>query len=459
MTDCSCSCVTPTYGICHSGCCCQTSCELDCILSNLKAELFEKQNNAKDFCALQSRFIQLQNDIKALTQEKNCLECQLNLVGEEGSKKICDLRTENECLKNELNEKNSMNKKLYGDNNNLFQVLEGETNDNHNLKDQVCHQENILQRLNQDKLNLENTVQSLNQLRDKHMADIQNLNTQISLLNKDSNALDNTLKTKNCHNMKIISEFNCEKNINNDLINELKSKECALRQIEKELCMANETKTRLEKDLSYLNYSHNKNNEQICSMNKSLAKECALRKNIECENDKLNCAINVQNSNIQKITNDNNILNNINTNINSDNDCLNEKIEAYKKHILILTNQNEKLQAELEAIISRDSKLLFTLGRDSHLIAIQNENKNAINSSLDCLQAFSQNKGRINNPNNFSKTNYNNFGKNINSYGMDMNMNKTMSYKFPKNDIRNNINEDVPYYGREERQSSGEENP
>ena len=73
---------------------------------------------------------------------------------------------------------------------------------------------------------------------------------------------------------------------------------------------------------------------------------------------------------------------------------MNKKVEAYKKHILILTSQNENLSNELENIINRDSQLLNTLGRDTYLRAVQYENKNVINSSLDCLQAFSQNKNK-----------------------------------------------------------------
>ena len=363
MSDCNCSCSTISYDPCNNGCCYD---ELDCMIASLKSELFEKQQNVKDYCALESKCVQLQNDIQAVCDAKNRLECELCCTGEQGNKLIFSLRTENENLKNELNQKNTLNKKLYGDNNNLFQALEGKTCDNQNLQDQMCHQEDILQRLNQEKINLQNTVLSLNQLRDKHMNDIKNLNVQINLLNKNSDDLDNTLRSKNCQNMQIINEFNDAKNLNTGLVNELKNKECALMQIQQELLMANETLTRLENDLNNLNCSHNKNKE------------------------KLNTVINDRNVLIQKLTTENNALKCTNTNINSDNNFLNSKIEAYKKHILIITNQNEKLSAELEAILSRDTELLFTLGRDSHLRAIQQENKNVINSSLDCLKSHIQ---------------------------------------------------------------------
>ena len=451
MTDCNCSCNVVSYEVCHNGCCSENLCELDCIITNLKAELFEKQQNAKDYCALEAKVVQLQNDLKLLCEQKNCLECELCRVGEEGSKLICNLKMDNDNLKTQLDEKNSMNKKLYGDNNSLFQVLEGKTCDNQNLQDQLCHQENILQRLNTDKLNLEGTILNLSQLRDQHMKDIQNLNLQINILNKNTNDLDNTLRNKNCENLQIVSEFNNEKNLNNDLVNVLKNKECALMQIQQELCMANDTLSRLEKDLSNLNFSNNKNNEEIVCFNDNLVKESTYKNQLINDNSKLNCLINDRNALIQKLTNENNVLKCSNTNVNSDNNCLNAKVEAYKKHILILTDQNEKLSAELEAIISRDSHLLCTLGRDTHLRAVQQENTNNINSSLDFLKAHSQCNG--NKCVDFSKSG--NFGK---SFGMNMNGSGNRSLHNSRiNDQQYSGGEEDNYSGGEEMQYSGGE--
>jgi len=454
MTDCNCSCST-FYEVCHNGCCCDNFSELDCVIANLKNQLFEKQQNVRDYCALESKFIQLQNDIKILCDQKKQLECELCLTGDQGNKLICGLKTQNENLKNELNEKNSLNKKLYGDNNNLFQALEGKTCDNQNLQDQMCHQEDILHRLNQDKISLQNTVLSLNQLRDKHLKDIQNLNTQINLLNQNSNDLDNTLRNKNCQNMQIINEFNNEKNLNNNLVCELKNKECALMQIQQKLCLANETLTRLENDLNVLNCSHNKNKEDIACLNNNLLNEATIKNQMENNNAKLNTIINDRNCLIQKLTAENNVLKCTNTNINGDNNFLNSKVEAYKKHILIITDQNEKLSAELEAIMSRDSQLLCTLGRDTHLRAIQQENKNVINSSLDCLKCFPPCNGSLNRSNSFGRSSNGNM-RTSGSIGMS---NSRKGSPSSLHNSRIGMGEEGQYSGGEEEMqySAGEE--
>ena len=225
MKDCNCKCPPLSYNICSNTCCPENLCELDCIIANLKSELFEKMQNAKDYCSLEAKVLKLQNDINALNQEKGILECKICQTGKEGDQMICDLKNKNENLKNQLNEKNVLNKKLYGENNNLFQALEGKTCDNQNLQDQLCHQETIISRLNSDKYNLQNTINNLNQVRDKHMKDIQNLSTEINLLNKNSNDLDCNIRTKQSQNFQVVNEFNSMKCVNNKLFNDLKEKE------------------------------------------------------------------------------------------------------------------------------------------------------------------------------------------------------------------------------------------
>ena len=393
MKECNCNCPSVSY-VCPNLCCHESLCEMDCIISNLKSELFEKRQNAKDFCALEAKVLQLQKDIDILNDQKKILECQIFQAGKEGDQMICELKNKNENLKNELNEKNIKNKKLYGENNNLFQALEGKTNDNQNLQDQMCHQETIISRLNVDKINLQNTINNLNQVRDKHLKDIQDLSTEINILNKSSSDKDFSLRNKQSENLQILNEFNSMKCVNTKLFNELKEKECCLNKKQEELCILNDNISRLQKELDNLNCLNQRTKDDITCTNSTLLKEISLKNNLDNENAKLNCLISDRSAKIQKVSNDNDILKCANTGNNNDNIFLNKKVEAYKKHILILTSQNENLSNELENIINRDCQLLNTLGRDTYLRAVQYENKNVINSSLDCLQAFSQNKNK-----------------------------------------------------------------
>jgi predicted nuclease with TOPRIM domain len=107
--------------------------------------------------------------------------------------------------------------------------------------------------------------------------------------------------------------------------------------------------------------------------------------------------INDRDNKIKRLDNDNELLKNENTNVNSNINYFNSAIEAYKKHIIVLTEQNDKLSQELEAILSRDSQLMYTLGRADHLRAVVQENSNAIICSLNSLKAHIQNHENIGN--------------------------------------------------------------
>ena len=162
MNDLNCSQHSVTYQISNPNCRYEIQDELDSMITNLKAEIFEKQQNAKDYCALEAKFHQLKNDIQLLSDQKICLEQEISKSNNNGNALISNLRAENENLMSELNEKNSLNKKLYADNNNLYQALEGKTCENQKLEDKICQQEELLEKLNQEKCNLENTIFTLN---------------------------------------------------------------------------------------------------------------------------------------------------------------------------------------------------------------------------------------------------------------------------------------------------------
>ena len=396
MNICDCSCHIVPYEVCvqENDCCCQDICEnMDDEIAQLKSDLFERQQNEKDYCALESKFRQLQNDLQLLSEEKLRLEYELRKTDSETNKSIPTFQCENLNLRKEIDEKNLLNKKLYNDNNNLFHVLEGKTCDNQCLKSQICQQEDILKKLNQDKCNLQNAISNLNQLKDKHINDIKNLNNQINMFNKQNNDLDNNISNKASINIQIVSEINNEKNINSNLINELRNKETALSQITQELFLANETLKRLDNDVNSLNLMNNKNKDEIACFNNNLLKETAIKNKVLNDNKRLDDIINQREIQIQNLTDDNNMNKVNNNNINGDINLLNNQIDAYKKHILVLTDVNEQLSLELEAILGRDSQLMYTLDRVGHLRNVERENENVINASLDSIKMHMRNNG------------------------------------------------------------------
>ena len=94
------------------------------LISQLKSQIFDLEQNQKSYEALQTKFKSLSNDASILNEEKMRLEYELKQKTETSNKIISDLQTELENLQNTLNEKLATNKTLFNDNNNLFASLE-----------------------------------------------------------------------------------------------------------------------------------------------------------------------------------------------------------------------------------------------------------------------------------------------------------------------------------------------
>ena len=118
------------------------------ILSQLKVQVFEKNQNKRNYNNIIANFHKLQDELEKISRIKEQNEIAINqLEAAPRNKEIIDLKNKNENLFNDLNERIALYKKLYSENNNLFHELEQKTADNQDLQDQICGQEEILRKL------------------------------------------------------------------------------------------------------------------------------------------------------------------------------------------------------------------------------------------------------------------------------------------------------------------------
>ncbi len=89
--------------------------ELDSTISNLKSRLFDLEQQEKDHNALKQKLSQLKNHFQSLSSTKNKLEQELKQKDESYNQRICNLRSDNENLQLNYNEKLSLNKKLFNE--------------------------------------------------------------------------------------------------------------------------------------------------------------------------------------------------------------------------------------------------------------------------------------------------------------------------------------------------------
>ena len=158
--------------------------EKDTLISQLKSQIFDLEQNEKNYNNLQIKYKSLSNENAILNEEKLRLEYELKQKTEASNKIIADLQNENENLQNALNEKQATNKSLFNDNNNLFASLEAKTNEANSLREALAERDELLDKLNEEKRVLERNLAALSEAKAKADSSNQRLDTDLTSLKK-----------------------------------------------------------------------------------------------------------------------------------------------------------------------------------------------------------------------------------------------------------------------------------
>ena len=367
---------------------------LDLEICNLQSEIDKRLQNMPDFSELESLFIQLENKVQNLSEEKLQIEYELRTKKKDDNKLISELKCENENLIKEINNKSLMIEKLYLDNKDLYSALDSNTKDNMELKELLLKQNDVLKKINSDRNNLQNNLDNLNVLKNQDYSDIQDLKAQINFLIKENENNDLELEKLDEINNQCLDELNEEERINIKLNNILKEKDNEIKQGAHELEITNDTLKRLEDDYTNLNQYNNEEEDNINIINKNLIREFQIKNDILSKNQELSDLINQKDREIEETNNENNTENNNLNNINNDILSLDNKIEEYKNHIINLTDMNELLSKELRGITQVDEQMRnHAFNRIQYLKGLKEDNRNLINQSLKNITTYMQANG------------------------------------------------------------------
>ena len=371
-------------------------------ISQLKSQLVQLEEDDKAYNDLLQKYRQLQNEYQLINEAKLHLEYELRQKNETTNKILNDLKAQNMDLTNELNEKENIYKKLYADNTNLFRNLEERKKENENFCKVVEENENMINHITQDKTQCEHDAMVLNETSKKNENDIQNLCNQLDSLKLKNRSQNDELTKKNLemnNNQKCLNEV---KNENANLNNQINLKISSLDTIQKQLSIANQSIIDMQNELNNLEKSHSLGLNQLENIKINFKNEH--EKRIQAEND------NVRLEGILKDREDSmNKLSSLNGQLKADRDQLlmtkNKLIsdlDKYKNHIMILTEQTEKLTDELQRIIDEDSEL-YNLN-NSQIQRIQKviyENKKLLSDEIAALNAL---ENYVRNQNNYGNT-------------------------------------------------------
>ena len=353
-------------------------------ISQLKSQLVQLEEDDKAYNDLLQKYRQLQNEYQLINEAKLHLEYELRQKNETTNKILNDLKAQNMDLTNELNEKENIYKKLYADNTNLFRNLEERKKENENFCKVVEENENMINHITQDKAQCEHDAMLLNETSKKNENDIQNLCNQLESRTQNDELTKKNLEMNN--NQKCLNEV---KNDNANLNNQINLKISSLDTIQKQLTIANQSIVDMQNELNNLEKSHSLGLNQLENIKINFKNEH--EKRVQAEND------NVRLEGILKDKEDNmNKLSSINGQLKADRDKLVvtknkllDDLDKYKNHIMILTEQTEKLTDELQRIIDEDSELYnLNNAQIQRLQKVIYENKKMLSDEIAALNAL-----------------------------------------------------------------------
>jgi len=315
----------------------------DVMISQLKNQVFEFEQNEKNFSSLQAKYRGMQNDFSLVSEEKIRLEYELKQRTELLNKQIAELRNDNDNLQSNLNEKLALNKRLYNDNNNLFRTLESRNAEIEALREQLADCDDSNSILKEEKSNLEKTVINLTDVKKSNEVTINKYLNEIDSCNKICEEQDGLIKNLNDEKSDLLGRID---ELNFELKNtfgKLKSKEDALSFVQRQFEDSSKNISKLEIQLRELEQNLGRTKIELNNSNNSQSKERALRIESEKNGEKLEMIIKERTNEIKRLSNDLDGSRIMIEKLNSEKGRLLGEIERYKSHIVILTEQNQRV--------------------------------------------------------------------------------------------------------------------
>ena len=358
-------------------------------ICQLKSQLIQLEEDDKAYNDLLNRYRQLQNDFQMMNDAKLHLEYELKQKNENTNKVLNDLKSQNVDLTNELAEKNSIYEKLFADKANLLSNLDERNKEHDSFAQTAMNNDRIINELNQAKNKCENDALILDNTTKKNADDINNLCNRLNSLKIKNGSQKDELNRQNIEINNNTKSLNDVKSTNVNLNNQINVKHSNLDSLQAQLNLANKSIVDLQNDIQNLDQTLNIGKDQLNKLQFDLQNQHIKRMQVEDESNKLEAVLKDRDDTIKRLTC-------LQESLKSDNDRLiNGKnkllldIDMYKNHIMVLTEQTEKLNIELERIINEDKDVYnLNLAQIQRLQKIIFDNKKLLQQEIEALNAL-----------------------------------------------------------------------
>ena len=359
---------------------------IDSTISSLKSRLFDLEQQEKDRNALSQKISQLKKEFHILTSTKDKLEQELKQKDDAYNQQINSLRTENENLQLSYNEKLSSNKKLFTENDALEKEIELRDIELNELKNKLKDMNSQLGQSLVDKGDLENQITKLKAIKNSQLNDINKLTKENKNLSEIITDQDKRLQ----RDQEEIALMSNKSEQNDAEIENLNAKLRALMDdisnTQNCLNKNNSDNRNLDEKLCELNSQCENIKCENANLNDNILREKTLRADKERQNQNLNSIITDHENQINELTNKYNNLNSLYDIATTDSKNSQIQNDKLKGHIMILTQQNQKLLDELDNVKDQDLRMKTLLSRKNQSSMILRGAQGCIQQGNMCLE-------------------------------------------------------------------------
>ena len=350
----------------------------DVLVSKLNSRISKLEQQDKDYDLMNQEFKQLENDVNLLNEAKLRLEYEIKQRDESYTKRIADLKGENENLQNALNDKLCVNKKLFEEKQCLENQLKSKNDQITDLTNQINNLNNRFNSNESVKDDLQNNLRDLNQIkaaqRDK-IAELVDDNKKLANLCQEQ---DHSLYLAGQEKAKLAKKLNDDNANINNLNSKLRVHSNNLNNLQNQLDKSNELNLKLKKDLQDLEDAYNSFNVDNHNLNDELNKQRILREDEEKNNNQLRIALGDRKNKLRTLNDDYMYLKNLYDKRCEERNMYQMETEKLKEHIMRLSKQNENLSDEIDGIIKDDNQMRDILNRTDRMSTMLKTNDSII---------------------------------------------------------------------------------
>ena len=350
----------------------------DVLVSKLNSRISKLEQQDKDYDLMNQEFKQLENDVNLLNEAKLRLEYEIKQRDESYTKRIADLKGENENLQNALNDKLCVNKKLFEEKQCLENQLKSKNDQITDLTNQINNLNNRFNSNESVKVDLQNNLRDLNQIkaaqRDK-IAELVDDNKKLANLCQEQ---DHSLYLAGQEKAKLAKKLNDDNANINNLNSKLRVHSNNLNNLQNQLDKSNELNLKLKKDLQDLEDAYNSFNVDNHNLNDELNKQRILREDEEKNNNQLRIALGDRKNKLRALNDDYMYLKNLYDKRCEERNMYQMETEKLKEHIMRLSKQNENLSDEIDGVIKDDNQMRDILNRTDRMSTMLKTNDSII---------------------------------------------------------------------------------